>query len=147
MEVKHATSFHNLLAWISHTSNVLLTPNHNRIGQCNPSVRWNGKEPEVTASVFRTKCSETQKEDVFLLHMCSFLLYPEANTRHWQLVGEEAYEERTICCLPKGLFNHSTLRHMDDIPEWICYKNIFLHSSNIGYHRLHLLCPFSHSCL
>ena len=45
----------------------------------------------MTTSVLMTKCSEEQKEDVvFLFHMCSFLLYPEANSRLGQLVAEEA---------------------------------------------------------
>lgn len=41
----------------------------------------------------------------------------------------------------------SALRHMDDIPEWICYKNIFLQSFNIDYHKLHPHCPFPHAYL
>lgn len=39
------------------------------------------------------------------------------------------------------------LRHMDDIPEWICHENIFLHSFNVDYHKLHPHCPFPHPYL
>ena len=41
----------------------------------------------------------------------------------------------------------SASRHMDDIPEWICYRNIFLHSFNADYHKLLPHCPFPHPYL
>lgn len=44
-------------------------------------------------------------------------------------------KERSVACLRDYLIM-PTLRHLDDTPEWIYYKNVFIHSFNIGYHRL-----------
>lgn len=60
----------------------------------------------------------------FFFYMCSFLLCPEANSRRWQLVGEEACEGRTVSCLRVHVIM-PTLRHTDSIPEWIAIKIFF----------------------
>ena len=81
----------------------------------------------MTTSVFVTKCSKEQKKHVIIIffHMCPFLLYPEANSRHWQLVEEEADEENTIYCLRVHVIIPA-LRYTDDIPEWTATKVFFL---------------------
>lgn len=60
----------------------------------------------------------------FFFYMCSLLLYAEANSRHWQLVGEEVYERRTVSCLRVHVIM-STLRYADNIPKWIATKIFF----------------------
>lgn len=124
VEVQHATSVHNSLARTSHTSDALSTY-HTGTGKHHPKMRLdrnNEWTAIITASVFMTKCSEEQKKKIlpFFSICASFLLHPEANRRPWQLVEEEAYEERSICCLPKALFNHANI----EAPGWYTRMNM-----------------------
>lgn len=139
VEVQHATSVHNSLARTSHTSDALSTY-HTGTGKRNPKMRLdrnNEWTAIITASVFMTKCSEEQKKKYYL----SFPYVPLSFCTLKQIADPDSWwkkrhmrKDRSVAC-PRLYLIMPTLRHLDDIPEWICCKNIFVHSFNIDYHR------------
>ena len=72
----------------------------------------------MTASVFMTKCSEEQKDVIFLFHVCSLsfcTLKQRADTDSW---WEKRHMRKglSVACLGVYLIMPA-LRHTDDIPE------------------------------